>query len=118
MSLLGGFVALADQLTKSFGLQASVRYFQYTGQDGAGKPTYADAAGTVRQAIVEQKIKQVRTFDGTLGTSTASVTFLDPTVVSEFDKIVFMDGRTQPIIGTSAFQDDTNAGVLTEIFLG
>jgi predicted metalloprotease len=116
MSLLTGLVALADNLTQSFGLQADVVYFKFLAVDGAGKRSYADAVS--RKAIYVRKVKQVRRFDGEMGVSNAQITFLDPTTISEFDKIVLPDGTTQPIIGTDAFVDSSNGPVLTEIFLG
>lgn len=117
MSLLAGLVAIADGLTKNFGLQATVTYEAYAGPSGgSGKRSYGQPI--VRQAIVTKLQKQVTTFSGSLGVSTAQVVFLDPTVVNEFDRITLPDGTIQPIIGTAAFVDDTQAGILTEIFLG
>ena len=116
MSLLAGLVAIADGLTKGFGLQATVTYEAYTGQTGSGKRSYGQPI--VRQAIYTRTQKNVTTFSGTLGVSTAQLVFLDPTVVNEFDRITLPDGTIQPIIGTGAFVDDTQAGILTEIYLG
>lgn len=127
MSLIGPLVALADSLTRSFGLQADVVYWAYTGSDGAGKPNYAPAVA--RKAIFTQKVKQVRKFDGEMGVSNAQVVFLDPSAVNPLDKIVtpvagvldvstFARDSAQPIIATDAFHDNTNAAILTEIYLG
>lgn len=127
MSLVAGLVALADSLTQSFGLQADVVYWAYSYSDGAGKRYYAPAAA--RRAIYTRKMKQVRTFSGEMAVSSAQIVFLDPTTVSEFDKIVTPVGgvidvsenardAAQPIIGTDGFHDVSNAAILTEIYLG
>lgn len=127
MSLLGNLVSVANSLTQSFGLQADVLYYAYNGQTGSGKAIYATVVA--RQAIVNRVMKQVRTFSGEMAVSNAQVVFLDPTVINEFDKIVMPVGgvldasdaareAAQPILGTAAFTDASNAGILTEIFLG
>lgn len=128
MSLLGNLVGLANNLTQSFGLQADVVYHQYIGDvGGSGDRQYATAV--LRKAIVTRKQKLVRKFDGTEGISNAQIVFLDPTEISEFDKIVMpvngvvdvsADARAaaQPIIGTDAFVDGSNGPILTEIYLG
>jgi hypothetical protein len=127
MSFLGNMVALADSLTQSFALQADVIYYAYASADGAGKPVYA--LPVVRRALYTRKMKQVRTFSGEMAMSTAQVVFLTPTVINEFDKIVTPVGgmldhsaaardAAQPILGTDAFVDASNAPILTEIYLG
>ncbi len=127
MSLLANLIGVANSLTQSFGLQADVLYYAYTGADGAGKSLYA--TGVARKAIVNRKMKQIRTFAGEMAVSNAQIVFLDPTVINEFDKIVVPVGgvldttdaareAAQPIIGTDAFTDASNAGILTEIYLG
>jgi hypothetical protein len=127
MSLLGGLVALADTLTKNFQLQADVVYWPYSSSDGAGRPLYGPPQ--VRKAIFTQKLKQIRGFSGELVLSNAQIVFLDPTSINPFDKIVTprggtLDGSTgardaaQPILGTDAFTDASNAAILTEIYLG
>lgn len=127
MSFLSNMVALADNLTKGFGLQPDVIYWAYAGADGAGTRSYA--APVARKAIVNHIQKQVRTYSGELVISTSQVVFLDPTVVNPFDKIVLPVGGTvsasteardaaQSILGTGAFVDASNAGILTEIYLG
>jgi hypothetical protein len=116
MGLLSNLVSLADNLTRSFDLQASIVHHPYSYSDGAGRRLYATAVA--RRALYTRNIKRVTTFAGEEAVSTAQVVFLDPTVINEFDKIVLPDGTTQPIIGTSAFVDASNGPVLTEIFLG
>lgn len=127
MSLIPSMIALADSLTKSFGLQADVMYWAYKSQDGAGARTYA--SGVRRTAVYTRKQKQVRTFSGEIGVCNAQLMFLDATAVSEFDRIVtpvggVLDATTaardssQPIIGTDSFVDESNGAVMTEIYLG
>lgn len=127
MSLLGNLVGLANNLTRQFGLQADVLYYRFQYADGAGKKFY-DAA-LARTAVVERKMKQVRTFSGDMTISNAQITFIDPTPVGEFDKIVLpVNGlldtsvgardAAQPILGTGAFVDASNGAVLTEMYLG
>lgn len=127
MSLLAGLVAVANSVTQSLGLQASVLHYAFVSADGAGKVSYA--AAVERTAIVTEKQKLVRTFSGEMAVSNASVVFLDPSAVGEFDKIVLpvngvLDISTtardnaQPLIATDAFIDDTNAAILTEIYIG
>ncbi len=127
MSLLANLIGTAKNLVRSFGLDCDVRYYAYTGADGSGKAIYA--TGVTRKAIYTQQMKQVRTFSGEIAVSSGQIAFLDPTVVSPFDKIVTPVGgvldlsdaareAAQPIIGLGAFTDASNAGVLTEIYLG
>ena len=116
MSLLSNLIGVADQLTRSFGLQADVVYHPYASSDGAGKRFYGDAVP--RKALYTRKQRLVKTFSGEMSVSTAQLVFLDPTVINQFDKIVLPDGTTQPIIGTDGFVDASNGAVLTEIYLG
>jgi hypothetical protein len=105
MTLLSGLIALADNLTQNFGLQADVVYHRYVSSNGAGKRSYE--APVTRKAIYTRTVKQVRTFSGEMAVSNAQIVFLDATVINEFDMIVLPDGTTQPIIGTDAFVDST-----------
>lgn len=116
MSLLSNLIGLANNLTQNFGLQADVTYYAYLGADGAGARSYA--APVSRKAIVTKGNKLVSTFAGEMATSTTQIVFLDPTVVSQFDKIVLPDGTTQPILSLNGFVDASNGAVLTEINLG
>jgi len=50
--------------------------------------------------------------------SRSNVTFLEPRVISTDDKIVLPDGSTGPILATQGFVDDTQAAILTQVFLG
>ena len=117
MSLLASAVALANNVTQSLGLQADVTYYQaISPADGAGKVDRL--AGVILKAIVEQKLKQVRTISGEMVMSRSNVTFLEPRVISTDDKIVLPDGSTGPILATQGFVDDTQAAILTQVFLG
>lgn len=116
MSLLGEFVALADSLTSELGLQATITHEPFLYADGAGKRYYA--AAVTRRALLTTKQKMVRTFAGSMEVSTAQLAFLDPTPVNVFDRITLPGGVEQSILATEAFADDTQAAILTEIFLG
>jgi hypothetical protein len=127
VTLISDLVGVANDLTQQFGLQANVIYHKFVSADGAGKRYYA--TGVNRTAVVTRRQRQVRTFSGELGVSTAQVVFIDPTPVSEFDKIVLPNAGTidtsddardaaQPIIGTDGYVDATNSPVVTEIYLG
>lgn len=118
MSLLGEFIALADDLTNQFGLKPTVGYRKYTHADGAGQKFYETETPVEKRALVVRATKLVRRFDGTEGVSTAQVTFLDPTVVSEHDEITLPDGTKPVIVSLSGFVDDTQATVYTDIYLG
>lgn len=121
MSLISSMVALADSLTQSFGLQADIQYWAYVSSNGAGKVTYSPpypGAGVVVKAIVDKRQRMVKTASGELVQSQASVTFLRPTTINLFDRIVLPDGTTGPILNTGAFMDGSNAGILTEVYLG
>jgi hypothetical protein len=119
MSLLDAVragVAIANAQTKD--LQAKVRYEKYTGTDGYGAKTYASAK--LIPAIVDWQQKQLRTPEGTLSVSRASVTFLDPTIiVDDNDRITLPDGTTGPILDMAGFIDaGTGHPILTQVFLG
>lgn len=109
-------IDIANNLTAD--LQPLVRYEEYLRTDGAGKKVYATARDV--PAIVDWKQKQVRTLQGVLSVSRASVMFLDPTIVlDDNDKITLPDGTTGPILDMSGFIDrETGHPVATEVFLG
>ena len=110
-------VELANNLTESLDLQADVTYHQATGvPDGAGK--VSRLTPVTLKAIVEQKLRQVRTDSGEVTMSQAHVTFLEPRTISQYDKIVLADGTTGPILATEGFMDVSNAAILIEVFLG
>lgn len=126
-------VKIADGVTKP--LQATVQYWRYISQDSYGTSTYSPpfnaespTNGLRLKAIVDWKQKQVRTMEGILTVSRASVTFLDILAVvvatsgegiSDLDLIVLPDGTTGPILDMAGFIDaGTGHPIATEVFLG
>lgn len=117
-------VAVANQVTKP--LQPTVSFSRYTGSDSYGMQTYAPPVPL--KAIVDWKQKQLRTPEGVLSVSRASVMFLDIATlvaatggngVSDEDRIVLPDGTTGPILDMSGFVDaGTGHPIATEVFLG
>jgi hypothetical protein len=122
-------VAIADSVTKP--VQATVRFRRYVSGDEYGTKVYSPnppAVGLPLKAVVDWKQKQVRTPDGVLSVSRASVTFLDIKAlviatagegVDDNDQIVLPDGTTGPILDMSGFIDaGTGQPIATEVFLG
>lgn len=116
MGLLDMAVGIADKVTQSLGLQASVMHTSITSLDGDGNPL-APPPAVKRSAVVVKKQQLVKTSDGQLVMSQASVTFLNPTVINLTDKIVLPDGTTGPILNTEGFVAVTNP-ILTQVYLG
>lgn len=132
MSLLDtirGGVAIADSVTKS--LQCLVDFRHYAGSDPYGGSVYVppeDQPALKLHAIVDWKQKQLRTMEGTLSVSRASVLFLNVAEVAtatnsegidDHDIIILPDGSTGPILDMSGFIDaGTGQPVATEVFLG
>lgn len=125
MDLVRQGVALANTETAS--MQATVQYERYEGMDPNGMDRlYAPAIPL--KAIVEFRIRQVRTTTGTLGTSTCSVMFLDIPVmleatdgrgVSDKDIIKVQNAPDAALMGLGGFQDPGNGlPIPTEIYLG
>ena len=115
MSLLGPLIELADSLTKSFGLQADVTHLVWDSQSGSGAGEFTSV---LRSAIVEKKSRLLRAPGGAEVQSQASVLFLSPVTVKAKDKIQLPDGTIGPILTLDGFVDDTQAAVLTQVFLG
>lgn len=118
MTLLSNAVALANKVTKGLKMQAQdsqqVTLKTYTGDGGRGNPTYDDA---LLDAIVEKKIRQVRTFGGLLAGSLHTVTFLDPAVsVREHDQIFLADGTGGDVLGSGG-PVDASGQLMTEAYL-
>lgn len=110
-------VGVANSLTSD--MQPTVIHESYTGETGSGDHTFA--APVHRPAIVNWERRQVRTAEGELTVSRASVTFLDPTViVNDQDRITLPDGTTGPILDMSGPYVESSATlpVLTQVFLG
>jgi hypothetical protein len=117
-------VKIADQVTKP--LQATVTFERFLTSGVSGDKSFASPVSM--RAIVDWKQKQLRTPQGILSVSRASVTFLDINEmvsatsgegVSDNDKITLPDGTTGPILDMSGFIDaGTGHPIATEVFLG
>lgn len=127
MSLLDvvrGGVKIADSVTKP--LQALVTYHRYLGSDAYGEPTFADPVDL--RAIVDYKSSSVRTPEGILTVSRASIMLLDIDVVlavtsntgiDNNDRFFLPDGDTGPILDIRGFVDAiTGIPVATEVMIG
>lgn len=124
LDVLRSGVKIADNVTKP--LQPRVSYRRYLSEDGYGTKQYGPVV--FLNAIVDWKQKQVRTKEGTLSVTRASVLFLnikdvvDATSgqgIGEDDEIVLPDGTTGPILDMSGFIDaGTGHPLATEVFLG
>lgn len=122
-------VKIADGVTKP--LQATVGFRHYVSSDAFGAKIYdppeAQPAALLL-AIVDWRQKQLRTMQGTLSVSRASVTFLDVAAVAaatggegidDHDIIILPDGTTGPILDMSGFIDaGTGQAVAWEVFIG
>lgn len=125
LDVLRSGVAIADSVTKP--LQATVLYSRYVSSDSYGTKSYSPE-NVKMKAIVDWKQKQVRTLEGVLSVSRASVTFLNIADVvkatggdgiNDQDRIVLPDGTTGPILDMAGFIDaGTGHPIATEVFLG
>lgn len=117
-------VKIADDTTKS--LQAEVTYERSLGLDGYGKPIYA--APVKLLAIVDYKSSQVRSQQGIMTVSRASILLLDVKAVAAAtgdkgidnnDKFTLPDGDTGPLLDIRGFVDaGTKFPVATEVMIG
>lgn len=118
MTLLSKAVAIADKVTLALGMQAKVTHKLFTGDGGVGDAAYTSKT---RTAVVEQKLRQVRSFSGELVTSTATVTFVHPTPMGveggAHDKIILPDGSGGPVVGTGG-PVDASGQLIVEAYLG
>lgn len=117
MTLLSKVVAIADKATKSLKFQSKVTHYSFAGDGGRGAPTYNPTNGTLRDAIVDKKQRQVRSFSGVLTTSSATVLFLGVVAVKPNDRIKLSDGTGGEIIGEGGFIDK-GSQVYSEAYLG
>ena len=118
-------VKIADQQTKS--LQANVTFYKAV-KDTSGYGDWIFPTSVKLRAIVDWKQKQLRTPEGVLSVSRASITFLDVAAVAsatggeginDQDRIVLPDGTTGPILDMAGFIDaGTGQPVATEVFIG
>lgn len=118
MGLLANAVAIANGVTLSLGLQASVTHEAFLGQNARGDRSYGPPVA--RPALVTLKNRSVVTSTGELTVSNAQIVFLDASVIiGDDDRITMPDGTTQPIIDRRGFIDPgTGRPILTEVFLG
>lgn len=124
LDTLRSAVKIADNVTRP--VQSTVTFHRRLTSDKEGTSTFA--APVALRAVVDWKATQVRTPQGVLTSSRASVTFLDVAKlssatggngVSDLDRIVLPDGTTGPILNLSGFVDaGTGRPVATEVFLG
>lgn len=115
---------LANKITRP--IQPVVMYERYTGSDGSGSKTYAGAVPL--HAIEEWKSVQVRTLQGNLTVSRATITLLDIVEVvnatngqgvSESDRFTLADGSGGVILDLQGFVDAlTGHPIATTVILG
>ena len=127
-TLVSSLIAVADNLTTSMGLQASVTHYAWTANGSTyGEPTYA--TGVARNAIVEMKQRLRRLAGGQEVLQQASVTFPRPITangatgrrepIDPRDKIVLPNGYTGPILSVEGLENpDTTAPYMLEVILG
>lgn len=123
MDLVRQGVAIINQQTAD--MQATVQYERYEETDGAER---AWAAAQPLKAVVEYRVRQVRTPSGILGTSTCTVMFVDlPALmtatlnrgVNVLDVIKVQNAPDMSIVGLGGFQDPGNGlPIPTEVYLG
>ena len=116
--------ALANTVTRS--LQPTVSYERYVSSDGEGTKVYA--AAVPLHAIVEFKSKQVRTKEGVLTVTRATIDLLDIAEVVDAtggegigndDRFTLPDGDTGPTLDLGGFIDaGTGNPIATTVMLG
>lgn len=117
-------VAIADDVTKP--LQATVTYERFLGSDAYGSQTFAAAVSL--RAVVDYVSKQVRTQEGILTVSRATITLLDIAAVvaatggngiDNNDKFTLPDGDQGPLLDIRGFVDaGTGNPIATEVVIG
>lgn len=117
-------VKIADRYTKP--LQATVMYQRALSNDGFGSFNYASAVPL--RAVVDFARKQVRTREGVLTVTRATIELLDIDAlmaatggmgVGNDDIFVLPDGDTGPILDISGFIDaGTGNPIATQVMLG
>lgn len=111
-----GAVAIANKATAD--LQPMVSHQTCIGQDGRGARLFAAAVN--RPAIIEMKQRLVRTLNGEMTYSNATITLLDPSViVGDRDQFTLPDGNSGVILARTGLIDRiTGLPILQQIFLG
>ena len=124
LDVLRAGVAVADSVTKP--LQALVTYHRFLGSDAYGAPIFADPVKM--KAIVDYVSSQVRSPEGILTVSRASILLIDVKQVLQVtnnlgvdnsDRFFLPDGDTGPILDIRGFVDaKTGIPVATEVMIG
>lgn len=125
LDTLRSAVRIADKVTKP--IQATVTYKRAVA-DTSGYGAFTYPTTVTMKAIVDWKQKQLRTPEGILSVSRASVMFLDIEElkaatnnqgIDDNDQIILPDGTTGPILDMAGFIDaGTTLPLATEVFLG
>jgi hypothetical protein len=107
-------VKLADKLTTD--LQIDMRHARYVTEDFRGDATYATPV--IRKALVERKLRMVKTISGEMAASSVTLTFLRPLLLDVRDKLTFPDDSTGKIIAEDGLVDPaTNMGYFSQVSL-
>lgn len=137
--LLQAAVKICDSVTNGLKFQTQVQVQRYTGlsDDGLGTKTYSTSVPV--RSILEKRQRHVRTANGGLAMSVATILFLDtaglvkatPAVtlvngnvhpeglVDTEDFILLPDGSRQAILSVGGYIiPQTGIGVYTEVYLG
>ncbi len=124
LDVLRSGVAIANKITRP--LQPTVTYERYLGSDGTGAQTWASPVQL--HAIEDWVGVQVRTKDGNLTVSRASILLLDITEVvnatsgngiDESDRFTLADGSSGPIVDLRGFVDALSSHpIATTVLLG
>ncbi|MFI5222671.1 MAG: hypothetical protein ACHQX3_00250 [Nitrospirales bacterium] len=124
LDVIRGGVKIADDVTKP--LQGLVTYVRFLGSDAYGAPEFA--APVQLRAIIDYTSSQVRTPEGILTVSRASIMLLDINAVlaatadlgvDNNDRFFLPDGDTGPILDIRGFVDAIRGiPVATEIMIG
>lgn len=118
MGLLEDAIGIANDITLSLGLQATVTHEYCTSEAGAGARTFLPAV--VRNAVVTLKQQMVKNSDGQMVMSQAKIVLLDPTVqVTLLDRFTLPDGTFGPVLALEGFvQQGATRPLLTQVWLG
>lgn len=125
LDILRSAVKIADGVTKD--IQATVQYSQAVpDSSGYGDFTYPNTVSL--RAIVDFKARQVRTREGVLTVTRATIDLLDVNAIvaatggvgiGNDDKFVLPDGDTGPILDLGGFIDaGTGQPIATTVMLG
>lgn len=119
-------IKVADKVLKSGKMEALVTLSHYVSSNSYGDKTFLSPVQL--PAVVDWKQRQVRTLQGVLSVSRASIMFLDIVALlaatggeglDDNDLLVLPDGDTGPILDMSGFIDGgTGRPVATEAFIG